>query len=242
MSQTNTARRDDNGHNDNAAWRLILALTSAGILAGLLIVLSYQLTLPMITANQQKALQQAVFTVLPEVTTMAEFSFRDQQLIPLSSARTDKGLDTIYAGFDNKNRFIGYAIKAQGPGFQDTITLLYGYQPDKQRIVGMAVVESRETPGLGDKIYKDAKFVANFSSLPTQQTLKAVKKGSKTKAFEIDAITGATISSKAVVRIINNSNKIWLHRLSALRHTPIDYTPTAQTPSVNTDSRKQDKP
>ncbi len=236
MSQTNTARDDNNGHNDNAAWRLILVLTSAGIIAGLLIVLSYQLTLPMITANQQKALQQAVFTVLPEVTTMAEFSFQDHQLVPLSAEKPDREHETIYAGFDNNNRFIGYAIKAQGPGFQDTIKLLYGYQPDKQRIVGMAVVESRETPGLGDKIYKDAEFVANFSSLPTQQTLKAVKKGSKTTAFEIDAITGATISSKAVVRIINNSKEIWLDRLSALRHTPI-----APTPSDNSELRKQDK-
>jgi electron transport complex protein RnfG len=81
----------------------------------------------------------------------------------------------------------------------------------------MAVLESRETPGLGDKIYKDADFVASFDGLAVDPEIRAVKKGKKAASNEIDAITGATISSKAVVRIMNEANARWLERLPASR-------------------------
>ena len=72
----------------------------------------------------------------------------------------------------------------------------------------------RETPGIGDKILTDRDFLANFVSLDVQLTaelsglaheVKAVKHGTKTKAWEIDAIAGATVTSKAVGRGINES-------------------------------------
>jgi electron transport complex protein RnfG len=77
----------------------------------------------------------------------------------------------------------------------------------------MEVLESRETPGLGDKIYKDADFVGSFSPLSIDPNIVAVKKGTKSRPNEIDAITGATISSKAVVRIINEAHVEWSVRL-----------------------------
>jgi len=77
----------------------------------------------------------------------------------------------------------------------------------------MEILDSRETPGLGDKIYKDADFVANFDDLAVDPVIKAVKKGLKLAPNEIDAITGATISSKAVVRIINEGRERWEKRL-----------------------------
>jgi electron transport complex protein RnfG len=79
----------------------------------------------------------------------------------------------------------------------------------------MEVLESRETPGLGDKIYKDAVFVAGFSALSVEPEIFAVKKGTKSLPNEIDAITGATISSKAVVRIINEAHAQWSAQLPA---------------------------
>ena len=101
-----------------------------------------------------------------------------------------------------------------GPGFQDTIAILYGYKPGEKIVVGMEVLESRETPGLGDKIYKDAVFVAGFSALSVEPEIFAVKKGTKSQPNEIDAITGATISSKAVVRIINEAHAAWSAQLA----------------------------
>jgi hypothetical protein len=76
----------------------------------------------------------------------------------------------------------------------------------------MEVLESRETPGLGDRIYKDEKFVAEFHDLMVEPAIRLIK-GHGTEANEVDAITGATISSAAIVRILNTANQVWRPRL-----------------------------
>ena len=84
----------------------------------------------------------------------------------------------------------------------------------------MEILDSRETPGLGDKIYKDAVFVANFSNLVADPEIVTVKKGTRSAPNEVDAITGATISSKAVVRIINEGQARWRDKLPAPGQEP----------------------
>ena len=83
----------------------------------------------------------------------------------------------------------------------------------------MKVLESRETPGLGDKIYKDAKFVAEFRELVVDPVIELIK-GHGERANQVDAITGATISSRAVVKILNQTNTVWRPRIAALAAQP----------------------
>lgn len=191
--------------------RLALSMAFAGMLSGILIIGAYEATLPTITANKAEELRLAVFKVLPNLARMEKMQWSDGKLVVRTEAGADE--DTVYAGYDASDKLVGYAIANEGPGFQDTIKLLYGYLPDKRQIVGMEILDSRETPGLGDKIYKDMDFVANFKKLSPDPEIHAVKKGSKAKPNEIDAITGATISSKAVVRIMNQAHQRWGSRL-----------------------------
>jgi electron transport complex protein RnfG len=193
--------------------RLVASLAVSGFLSGLIIIGIYVATLPTITENKARELRQAVFKVLPGVSRMQKLQFDDERVVVKQEGKDDE--NTLYAGYDANDRFVGYAIASEGPGFQDTIRLLYGYRPGERKVVGMEILESRETPGLGDKIYKDAAFVANFDELGIDPQIVAVKKGTRTEPNEIDAITGATISSKAVVRIINEGNGRWLERLPA---------------------------
>jgi electron transport complex protein RnfG len=83
----------------------------------------------------------------------------------------------------------------------------------------MKVLESKETPGLGDKIGKDPAFLANFDALDVtlgddrqalRHAIEVVKAGAKQQPWQIDAITGATISSKAVGRMLGESGRAWL--------------------------------
>ncbi len=187
--------------------RLVLTLAIAGLVSGVAIIGIYESTLPTITANKARELREAVFKVLPGVSQMQALVYRDGELVVVEAP--DKGELVIYGGYDEKDDFVGYAIPAAGPGFQDTIAILYGYKPGEKIVVGMEVLESRETPGLGDKIYKDAVFVAGFSALSVEPEIFLVKKGTKSQPNEIDAITGATISSKAVVKIINEAHAAW---------------------------------
>lgn len=188
--------------------RLALTLGVAGLLSGLLLVAVYELTLPRIRANQAAALRRAVFEVVPGATAMRRLALRDGRLVPAEGEG-----DGVYAAFRD-GALAGFAVPGEGAGFQDTIRLLFGLSPDGKRIIGMRVLESRETPGLGDKIYKDAAFVGQFGDLVAEPPLEVVKGGGEA-AHQVDAITGATISSKAVVRIINQANAIWRPRLPA---------------------------
>ncbi|MCP4042253.1 MAG: FMN-binding protein [Gammaproteobacteria bacterium] len=190
-----------------------MTLAIAGLISGIAIIGIYEVTLPTITANKARELREAVFKVLPGVSKMQKLVYEGDKLTP-KSGKTDAE-KTIFGGYDQEGRFIGFAIPGAGPGFQDTIKLLFGYNPEKKVVTGMEILESRETPGLGDKIYKDAVFVANFDALFIEPQIVTVKKGTKSAPNEVDAITGATISSKAVVRIINESNQIWQPRLPA---------------------------
>ncbi len=185
--------------------RLVASLAIAGFLAGIIIISVYLATLPTITANKARELREAVFKVLPGVTRMQPLHLEGELLV---AGKGDEE-HTIFGGYDKDGKFIGFAIPNAGPGFQDTISLLYGYDHREKKVVGMQILESRETPGLGDKIYKDPAFVANFDSLSVEPTIVTVKKGTRSKPNEVDAITGATISSKAVVRIINEANVRW---------------------------------
>jgi electron transport complex protein RnfG len=193
--------------------RLVLTLAIAGLVSGMAIIGIYEATLPTITENKARELREAVFKVLPGVSQMQALVYRDGELVVVEMPDNDEPV--VYGGYDEQGDFVGYAMPAAGPGFQDTIGILYGYNPAEKIVVGMEVLESRETPGLGDKIYKDAVFVGGFSSLSVEPEIVAVKKGTKSQPNEIDAITGATISSKAVVRIINETHAQWSAQLPA---------------------------
>jgi electron transport complex protein RnfG len=192
---------------------MLVTLGLAGMCSGLALVGIFLLTLPMIERNRAEALEAAIFEVLQGATERVTFVLREGVLARFESPGGSLPKEeAIYAGYDEAGEFVGFAIPAEGPGFQDTIKLIYGYDPARQRVVGMQVLESRETPGLGDKIMKDDSFVDCFRDLAVSPDVVAVKAG-RTQDHEVDAISGATISSVAVVRIINEANARWLERL-----------------------------
>ena len=205
--------------------RLVLTLAIAGLVSGVAIIGIYESTLPTITANKARELREAVFKVLPGVSQMQALVYRDGSIMAVAEPEKDELV--VYGGYDEQGDFVGYAMPGAGPGFQDTIAILYGYVPQQKQVVGMEVLESRETPGLGDKIYKDAEFVAEFSGLSVEPEIVAVKKGTSTQPNEVDAITGATISSKAIVRIINETHTAWTGQLPAPGSEP----PFAEAPA-----------
>jgi electron transport complex protein RnfG len=208
---TNALPKGAAAPGEPSSLRLVATLGLAGLLSGLIIVFVYEATLPAIEAYKARVLREAVFEVLPGISRMQRLVYEEGDLEPSDIER--KGDEAIFAGYDSQDRLVGYAIPGAGPGFQDIIRVLYGYLPDKRQVSGMQVLESRETPGLGDKIYKDRAFVANFDALSIDPEIRVVKQGTSTRPNEVDAITGATISSKAVVRIINEANARWLERL-----------------------------
>ena len=184
--------------------RLVATLAVAGALAGLVLVLVHQWTQPRILAYQARVLQEAVVEVLGGPETTQTYYWHDGAFTAAPPPEADTATaDRVHVGFDGTGRPTGVALAAAEPGFQDVIRLLFGYDPSAGTVLGMKVLESKETPGLGDKIEKDSSFVAEFRGVGTP--LLGVKAGAGSgDAGEIDMITGATISSRAIVDMINN--------------------------------------
>jgi electron transport complex protein RnfG len=165
--------------------RLVATLSGAGAFAGFLLVFVFQATQGTIAAHKEEMLKRAVLEVLKE---------------PARFEAIDVLGERVYAGYDAAGKRVGYAIVAAAPGFADTVRVIFGYDPVTRTLLGMKVLESKETPGLGDKIEKEP-FVREFEGAKTP--LVGVKGGGAGEG--IDMITGATISSRTVIGIINRA-------------------------------------
>jgi electron transport complex protein RnfG len=185
---------------------LLATLGIAGAVAGALLVVVFGLTLPAIEANRARELELAVNEVLKAPARYETLYVVNGALARKAPDGADpKKLEQVYLGRAGDGRPAGFALVASEAGFQDQVKIIFGYDPARKQLIGMKVLESKETPGLGDKIEKDQGFVSQFDG--AQPPLVGVKKGKRGKPAEVDMITGATISSKAVIRIINNTIK-----------------------------------
>ena len=204
-----------------SSWQMYRSMVGVGVVCGLLIVSVFQLTRPVIERNKAEALQRAIFQVLPEARSSTTFRLAGEERFEIVQDEAAGG-PRVYAGYDDDRQLVGLAVEAQGMGYQDVIRLLYGYSFAENAIVGIRVLESRETPGLGDKIETDPDFLANFERLDVSLTadlsaivhpIEPVKHGKKTDPWQIDGITGATISSKAIANILSRSSSYWIPRM-----------------------------
>lgn len=97
----------------------------------------------------------------------------------------------------------GWVVKAAGQGYADKIEILIGLDPDVEVITGIFILEQKETPGLGNKI-TFPRWRNQFVHKKTNAPLVVGKTGSQA-ANIIDAVTGATISSRSVTAIVNRT-------------------------------------
>ena len=189
--------------------RIVSTLASFGALAGLVIVLVHQWAQPRIDAHQARVLSDAVFEVLAGPARYQTLWLVDGAFAPTPPAGADSArLERVYLGWDERGRPVGVAVAGAEAGFQDVIRLLFGYHPGRGEVLGMKVLESKETPGLGDKIEKDSSFLREFGGVAAP-LLGVTPSRARGEPGEVDMITGATISSRAVIGIVN-------HRLEQL--------------------------
>jgi electron transport complex protein RnfG len=198
---------------------LIRTLGIVAAVCGVLIVVAYEATLPVVTANRQLALERAVLKVIPKSVSAREFRLDSAgHLGPDRQA----GGTPVYAAYDAKGLLAGVAIEGAARGYADMVRVLYGYEAACQCIVGFAVLQTRETPGIGDKISRDRPFLKNFEALDARLNAEgsalahpiiAVRHGSKSEAWQVDVISGATVTSRAVARAVNDSAQQVLPRL-----------------------------
>lgn len=201
-----------------SSMKMLQAMVGIGIICALMIVLTFEFTLPAIEKNKAEALEKAIFKVLPGIDKKQTYQLSTDNTFSLNEGEETED-KLLYAGYDQNDKLVGFAIEASGMGFADVLRILYGYDPEAQKVVGFYVLESKETPGLGDKIEKDDNFLENFKALDVsliddlsalKNEIVPVKKGKKVNPWEVDCITGATISSRAIGNIFGASTQEWI--------------------------------
>jgi electron transport complex protein RnfG len=168
--------------------KMLSTLTIIGILSGGLLAFVNGWADPLIKANQKAETEKAIFLVNPEGK---------------SYSKIESKLLEAYKVLDESNKLIGYSIAREGNGFQGKIRIMIGVSENLESINSIEILEQTETPGLGTKVTEEP-FTSQFKSLETSPIVEWVKAVPPSKPNEIQAVTGATISSKAVVQIIND--------------------------------------
>ena len=156
--------------------------------------------------------QRAVRAVLPQAVTQKAFVLGADGVAPATAESPPD--DTVYVGYDAAGKIVGVAARGASRGYAGLVHVMYAYDPGCQCITAMRVTKMNETPGLGDAVAKDPAFQRNFEALDARvdadgtglaNRIVTVKHGTKREAWQIDAISGSTVSSKAIGRGLDES-------------------------------------
>ena len=172
--------------------RFGLILMIVSVVAATALTAVYGVTNPRILAQKEAQLQEALAAALPGSDPASLKTVREQDEVLFYAA---------YAPGDT-SKPMGYAFVAKGPGYSSTIETIVGIDT-LGRILGMKVLYQSETPGLGTKL-QEVKYGEKEAWYPRQYLGKPAAAVAVDKdGGEIRSITGATISSRAVTRAIN---------------------------------------
>jgi len=198
----------------SSSGRLLFTLAFFGALAGGILAYTYQKTLAPIRKFAGEKVEGAVKEVLGAPTKLDTLFLVGNKLSRTLPAGADAMEATkAFVGYNDKGERIGIAVEEVSPGFANDVRLMVGFNPSTGALTGIKVLAQTETPGLGDKIEKDTTFTKRFTGKlanPLQGT-----KSLTTDPSTVQTITGATISSKAVIKVINKAVETWKPRLAA---------------------------
>lgn len=176
---------------------MIAVLTAVGLISGSFLAIVGQVTKERILFNKRHEIEMAALKVVPGASAV-KMIYEERDF-------------AIFEDRDEAGNLVGYALQAAGTGFQDKITLEIGLSPDLNTVFSLTIIDQKETPGLGAKITEEASFLRYWQNRDSSQKLTLRKPPVDDPAAlapnEVNAITGATISSQAVLNIVNEAIK-----------------------------------
>lgn len=175
------------------SWLLMVS----SVVFGLLLAVTQSALGPRIAANDINRFNQQAASLLPEAT---QFERVAEEIAVQLGTGTPQKVNVIKAG--SPSGLQGWVFVVQGSGFADVIRLVVAVDAPFENLQGFSVLASNETPGFGDKIKEDF-YRLQYQGAPVGE-FALVKAGDSGKIdSQIVAITGATVSSQAVVDTMN---------------------------------------
>lgn len=172
--------------------RMLIVLSSIGLVSGALLMSVNMFTKDRIASNKQREIEEAVIKVIPGTKSSLKI-YEEKDF-------------TVYKGRDDQGNVLGIAINTAAGGFQDKIFYIFGLDTQLTRINSLFVLDQKETPGLGAKIASAEAFLQFWEGRDAEQPLVLRKPAVKKDALaqnEVNTITGATISSRAILAGVN---------------------------------------
>lgn len=178
---------------------MLLSLSLICCVAAALLAFVYRGTLPSIEKQKQETLQNAIVAVTPEFDNSP-----NAESITVNIEGDDL---TIYPA-KQSGQLVGVAIETiTHSGFSGDIRILVGLDTDSN-IINYSVLEHAETPGLGSRMEEWFRTEGTSHNL-LGRSLKVPLAVSKDTGGDIDAITAATISSRAFLQALNKAQKAY---------------------------------
>jgi len=181
----------------------IVFMIIVALVFGLLLSFFYHFTKERVEQHSVLRFQQAVLSLFDLPADDIEKSFQDH-----ITNEENNGLQ-YYSAMDAENNLIGYCFTVSGSGLWGKITALIALNSEYTELIGIHILDQNETPGLGGRISE-----SGFQSQFTGKTIitdgnvvhfQLIAESDTAADTEINQITGATSSSKAVVDILHNN-------------------------------------
>lgn len=169
------------------------------MIAGLLLGFANDLTKQAIIENS-KISKEDLNYIMPSAEKIQDMAIE---------VDAESGIKEVYEAVSGSD-VIGYVMKVTSKGFHGAIDFVIGISKD-DKVTGIKVLSHSETPGLGAKITED-KYTERFKDKPATGYLEVVKV-TPNKDTEIEAISGATSSSKASVNAVNEAIAFYLENI-----------------------------
>ena len=184
---------------------LVVVLALVCIISALALALVNNLTEDRIIEQKRLVRLQAVAAALPRGDLQYDNDpSKDTIKIPEWKEK-DGSSRTIYLG-KKHGKSVGAAFTSESEGYSGFITIMMGVDLEG-KLTGIEILKHAGTPGLGANITTASfkkQFVGKFRAGSPEDKLEAVKDRKATKHWEIEALTGATVSSRGVVQALND--------------------------------------
>ncbi|MCR5451184.1 MAG: RnfABCDGE type electron transport complex subunit G [Lachnospiraceae bacterium] len=192
---------------ENSIIKDTLILTLITLVAGLALGGVQYITAAPIAAANKAALEEAYMSVFPSAASFEDYAdFNEEEankLVHATEIGTDADITAASVAKDSSGADIGYVFTVTThKGYGGDITLTVGIDSATNKMNGYSITDISETPGLGMKS-TEPKFMSQFEGLSMEVEKYTVTKSSPAKEGEIEAIGGATITSRAVTNAVN---------------------------------------
>lgn len=181
--------------------KLGIILFAICAIAALALGATNQMTAPVIEERNIQANNESRQNVLPEAK---EFKQMDDKVFKEVTSLEEGLIAEVYEGTDGSET-VGYTIKTLPKGYGGQIELIVGVSKDG-KVTGINIGNMSETPGLGSKAAEPA-FKDQFNNKPASEL--TLVKGNASGEDQIQAISGATITSTAVTKGVNAAIEVF---------------------------------